>query len=100
SQTEERRLLRRLRDYGIARGEGARDLTGKDCEREIPRTDAGKDAAAVELELVALADRPGKELGHAEFRARLQRVVAAEIGRFAHLRHCVGIGTLALTDDE
>ena len=45
---DERRLLRRLRDHGIAGGERGRHLAGEDREREIPGADAGEDAAAAQ----------------------------------------------------
>ena len=64
----------------------ALDLAEEDRERKIPRADADEDAAAAIAQLVALAGRPGQRL-RGERAARLERVVAAEIDRLAHLRH-------------
>ncbi len=54
---DQRRLLGGLGDDGVAGGERRGDLAGEDRQREIPRRDAGEDAAPVQRELVALAGR-------------------------------------------
>ena len=43
-----------------------RDLAGEDRQREIPRRDAGEDAAAVQRQLVALARGSGQSDGACE----------------------------------
>jgi len=42
---------------GIAGGEGGSDLAGEDGQGEVPGADAGEDAAAVQDQLIDLADR-------------------------------------------
>ena len=90
---DQRRLLGRLGDHGVAGGQRRRDLAGEDRQREVPRADAGEDAAPVQRELVALAGRAGQRQRPAEVGARARRVVAQEIDRLAHLgdarRRCV-----------
>ena len=78
-------LLGRLRDHRVAGGERRGDLAREDGEREVPGADAGKDAAAVQGELVALARRSGHEVKVAKF-SRPQSVIAAEIDRLAAIR--------------
>jgi hypothetical protein len=95
-----RRLLRRLRDHRVAGGERSGDLSGEDGEREVPRADAGEDAAAVQVQLVALPGGSGKDAWLGEVAPRLQRVIAAEVSRLPHLGHRVGIGAAAFTHDE
>ena len=56
-RADQRGLLGRLGDRGIARGERRGDRADEDGEREIPRADAGEHAAAVEAKLVELAGR-------------------------------------------
>ena len=51
----ERGLLRRFGQDCIASSERRRDLSGVDGEREVPRTDAKKDAAPLELDGVGFA---------------------------------------------
>ena len=55
---DQRRLLGRLGEHGVAGGQRRGDLAGEDGQREVPRADAGEDAAAVQLQRVGLADRP------------------------------------------
>ena len=55
SRGDQRRLLGRFREHRIARGERARDLASENRQRKIPRRDAGKDAAAMQRQLVFLA---------------------------------------------
>jgi hypothetical protein len=43
---DQRRLLGRFGQHGIARGQRRRDLAGEDRQREVPRADAGEDARA------------------------------------------------------
>ena len=83
---DQRRLLGRLGDDRIAGGERSRDLAGEDRQREIPRPDAGEDAAPVQRHFVALAGRAGQPLRTGEVGARAGRVIAQEIDGLAHLR--------------
>jgi hypothetical protein len=39
-----RRELRRLRDHGVARGQGRRDLPGEEVQRQVPRRDGADHA--------------------------------------------------------
>ena len=59
-RADQRGLLGRLGDRGIARGERRGDRADEDRQREIPGGDAGEHAAAVEPQLVQLAGRPGQ----------------------------------------
>src|SRR5205085_4030083 len=59
AQADARRLLRRLGDNRVAGGESGRDLAGEDGEGKVPRADAGEDAPAVQMQLVALAGGTG-----------------------------------------
>ena len=59
---DQRRLLGRLRDHGIAGGERGDHLAEEDRERKIPRADADEDAAAAIAQFVALAGRAGHRL--------------------------------------
>ena len=69
----ERRCSAGFAMHRVARGERGGDLAGEDREREIPRADADEHAAAGELELVALAGRPGQSSRRGEQRARARR---------------------------
>ena len=80
---DERRLLGGLGDDRIAGRERRGDLAEEDREREIPRADADEHAAPAKREAVLLPGRPGQKLALAEMRARLRRVIAAEIDRLA-----------------
>ena len=75
----------------VAGHQGRNHLAGEDRERKVPRRDAHEHAAPVQAQLVALAGGAG-QLHRREPRARLERVVAAEVDRFAHLRHAVAPG--------
>ncbi len=63
---DQRRLLGGLGDDGVAGGERGGDLAGEDRQREVPRRDAGEDAAAVQRQRVALAGRPRQRGGARE----------------------------------
>ena len=54
---DQRGLLGRLGEDGIAGGERGGDLAGEDREREVPRADAGENTAAMHFEAVGFADR-------------------------------------------
>src|SRR5690606_20422664 len=82
---DERALLGRLRDHGIARDERGRDLAREDRERKVPWADADEYSAAVEPQLVVLARRAGQHDRRGEEPARLRRVVAQEVHRLADL---------------
>jgi hypothetical protein len=73
---DERRLLGRLGDRGIAGGERGGDLPGEDRQRKIPRRDAGEDPTAIEPDFVAFAGRARQGLRHGEFGAGMCRVIA------------------------
>ena len=90
------RLFGGLGQDGVAGGEGGGDLAGEDGQREIPRADAGEDAATVQDQLVDLADGP-LELGRAAEVAFGQHgVVAAEVGSLADFGHAVVQGLAGL----
>ena len=59
---DQRRLLGRLGDHGIAGGERGAHLAEEDRERKIPRADADEHAAAAIAKLVDLAGRPRHRL--------------------------------------
>src|SRR5207245_4174748 len=92
-------LLRGLGDHRVARGKGGGDLAGEDGERKVPRADAGEDAAAVQLQLVALTGGTREQLGLTKMFSGLKGVIPAKVGSFAHLGHRVGVGTAALAHD-
>jgi hypothetical protein len=54
-RADQRGLLGRLGDGGIASGERSSDRADEDGEREVPGADAGPDAAAVVAQFVGLA---------------------------------------------
>ncbi len=98
---DERRLLGRLGDHGVAGDERGADLAEKDGEGKVPRTDADKDAAAAITQDVALAGRPRhRRIGEAA--ARLRGVVAAIIDRLAPLgeRIVQGLAAFGLQQSE
>ncbi len=97
---DERRLLGRLGDDGVAGGERGGDLAGEDRQREIPRRDAGEDAAPVQGQLVALAGRAGQQLGFGKVGARAQRVIAQIVDRFPDLRQRRRDRAAAFADDR
>ena len=80
---DQRRLWRRFGNDRIAGDQRCRNLAEEDGEREIPRRDAGKHAAAPPRETVELTRRAGHDLGLAELATRFGRIVAAEIDRLA-----------------
>ena len=85
----ERRLLGGLGDYGVARRECRAQLSGKDRERKIPRTDAGKDSAPAQAQRISLSGRARQQRLGGKQHPRLLRVVAQEIDRLAHLGDAV-----------
>ncbi len=97
---DQRGLLGRLGDNRVAGGEGRSDLAGEDRQREIPRRDAGKDAATMECHLVALAGGAGQPLGCCEIGPPAQGVIAQVVDRLAHLGKCRRDRATALADDE
>ena len=96
---DQRRLLRGLRDHGVAGCKRRRNLPREDRQREVPGADAGEDAAAVQLERIALASG-ARQQHRSEIGARAHRVVAAEVDRLAHLRDGVRNRPTALADDQ
>ena len=96
----ERSLLRRLRNHRVAGDQRGRDLSRENRDRKVPGADAREHAAAVQRQHVALADRPGQRHRAAEPLARLLRVIAAEIHRFAYVRHGIGQGLPSLPDAQ
>src|SRR3546814_13029451 len=81
---DQRRLLRRLGDDGVAGGQCGGELAREDGEREVPGTDAGEDAAAVQAQAVPLAGRPRQFAAVAELLLAALGVVAQEIDGLAH----------------
>ena len=55
---DQRRLLRRLGDHGVAGRQRRGDLAGEDGEGEIPWADAGEDAPPMQLQRIGLAGGP------------------------------------------
>src|ERR1700733_5849358 len=92
----ERRLLGGLREHRIARRERRAHLSAEDRERKIPRTDAGKDAAAAQTQGILLTGRTWQQRLGSKQQTRLLRVVAQEVDRFAHLRDAVRHGLARL----
>jgi hypothetical protein len=86
---DQRRLLGGLGEHRIARGQCRRDLAGEDGEREVPGADADKGAAAAQLQLIDLADRPVEHGRGVELLLGEVRIVAAEVDRLAHLGDAV-----------
>ncbi len=84
----------------VAGGERGAHLAEEDREREVPRRDAGEHAAAVQLDLVALAGRAGQRHRPGEIGAGAHGVVAQEIDRLAQLRDGVGDGLAGFADAE
>ena len=99
-RSDERGLLGRLGDDGVAGGKRGGDLSGEDRQRKIPRRDAGEDAAPVQRDLVALAGRTGQPLRRSKFSAGARRVVAQKVGRLADFRQCRRDRAPALADDR
>ena len=54
----------------------------------------------MQMQLIALTGGARQDLRLREMQARLQRVIAAEIGAFAHFGHGIGVGAAAFADDE
>ena len=79
---DQRRLLGRLGDDGIAGDERGGHLAEEYRQREIPRADADKDAAAAIAQFVALAGRPRHRLRRKRD-PRLRGIIAAVIDRLA-----------------
>ena len=75
-------------------------LAAEDGEREVPRRDAGEDAAPAKRDAVGFARRSRQLGGSREIGARPHRVVAAEIHRLAHLRDPVGQRLAGLQDGD
>jgi hypothetical protein len=71
---DQRSLLGRLRQHGVAGGQSGRNLTHENRQREIPRADTD-DRTERTMRIV-------RELG-----ADLRRVITQEVDRFADFRH-------------
>jgi len=82
---DERRLLGRFGQNGIASCQSCADLAGEDREWEVPGADAGPDASSLQ----ALACRDG-----------LGGVVAQEIDRFTNLVDRVSKRLACLTGEK
>ncbi len=89
----ERALLGRFCDSGVARRQRRGDLPGEDREREVPRADAHENAASRQPELVVLARGSGQRLGVVHDPLALRGVVPQEIDGFANLGQAVADGT-------
>ncbi len=85
---DHRGLLRRLGDHRVAGRQRGGDLAEEDRQREVPRADAGKHAAAVQTQFVRSPVGPGSS-GSAN-RSAARGVVAAEIDRLAHFGQRIG----------
>ena len=86
---DERRLLGRLGDDGVAGCERGADLAQEDRQGKSPRTDADEHPAAAVKQAVVLPGGTGQDLPLAEQAAGLDGVVAQEVDGFAQLRHAV-----------
>ena len=100
SECDPGRGLGGLGDDGVARDERGHDLTGEDGEREVPRADAGPDAAGGHLQSVRLAGRTGERDRCALQAPSLGGVVAAEVGGFADLGDGVARGLAGLVREQ
>ena len=87
---DQRGLLGRLGQHRVAGGQRRGDLAGEDRQREVPRADADEDAAAVQVSALVSPTGPGSVLGRGELALGDGGVVAAEVGRLAHLGDAVG----------
>ena len=94
-----RRLFGRLGDHAVAGDERGHDLAAEDRQREVPRADAGEDAAAVEMQFVALAGRAGQR-PRDQPAFGLVGVVAAEVDRLANFGDAVALGLAGLDDEH
>ena len=96
-RSDQRRLLGRLGDDGIAGDQRGGHLAEENRERKIPRADADEDAAAAIAQFVALAGRARHRLRRKRD-PRLRGVVAAVVDRLAQLRERIveRLATLAL----
>ncbi len=79
SGRDERRLLGRFGEHGIAGGQRAGNLARENRKRKIPRTYAGKDAFTVQRELIVFACGSGKPDRPLELLARLRGVEAEKV---------------------
>ena len=84
---DQRRLLGRLGEHGIARRERGGDLPGEDRQREIPRADGDHRAQRAMRVVVEVAR---------DFR----RIVAQEVDRFAHFADRGRKGLARLAHDQ
>ena len=75
----------RLGQDRVAGGQRGGDLAGEDRQREVPRADADEHAAAVQRERLRSPAGPGSVSGAANWLSARRGVVAAEVGRLAHL---------------
>src|SRR5690606_9893629 len=99
---DERRLLGRLGDGGVAGGEGGGGRADEDGEGEVPRADRGEGAAAVKAQQVLLAGGAGKGVRGGEQCPGFGRVEAEEIDRLSQFQHRVpeGLSGFALAEGE
>ena len=84
---DQRRLLRGLGHHAVAGSQCGRDLSREDRDREVPRRDAGKDAAPVQRDLVALAGGAGQQHWTGKLGPAALRIVAQEVHRLAQVGH-------------
>ncbi len=73
---DQRRLLGRFCNHGVARGQSGGDLPCEDRQRKIPRTDANEDTAPAQTQRIKFSGRARHHFGLAELRAGLSGVVA------------------------
>ena len=86
---DQRALLGRLRDHGVAGRKRRSDLAREDREREIPRAHTEEHAAPDELELVALAGRSRQCHRRRKHALGLGGVVAQQVDGLADLGEAV-----------
>ena len=88
---DQRRLLGGLGDHGIARRQRRGDLAGEDGEREIPGLMQAKTPRPCSSSALVSPTGPFQSLRAARSaRSARSGVVAAEVGRLAHLADRVG----------
>ena len=93
-------MFRRLRDDCITGSQGGTYLSHENSEREVPGTNADKDASSVETKRVEFSGRTWKFYCVGKVLLRLLCVVAAEIYRFTYFRERVLEGSACLGYDD
>jgi hypothetical protein len=86
---DQRRLFGGLCDHRIAGRKPGRDLAKENCQREVPRRNADKDAPSAPAEPVFFTGRAGHRLHLREHVARAGGVIAQEVNRLADFGNAV-----------